>query len=261
MSERILEQSLIKLVEPIIRHAGELIMAHYGKITSYKIKNDRSILTEADMESEQFLLKALAPLIPGADLVAEEEGEVVAQGSDFKWVIDPLDGTTNFAHGFPYFCISIGLTYRGVPVFGAIYDPTRNELFHAQEGRGAFLGDKPIRVSAFHDISRAVVSAGVPCSRHDCDIFWRNFQAVDYAVHTYRKLGAAALDMSYVASGRLDAALFGRLAWWDIVAGTILVREAGGRVSEFEKDTIGPDFSTCLVTNGLLHENLRSLLS
>ncbi len=252
-------KTVMEQICPIMCEAGSLALTFLGKDLVEEYKEDFSIVTKADRAVEAFLMDKLATIVPEANFLAEESGETGAQ-SAYQWVIDPLDGTTNFSHGFPYFCISVALAHNGIPIVGAIYNPSRDEIFTAYTGGGAFLNGHKISVSARREVSKLLVSFGTPCNENECDWFWEGVYKVTHAVHSYRKLGSAALDMAYVASGRIDAALFGPLRWWDIAAGLVIVQEAGGIVTEFDKDSIAPGYRTCLVSSVPLHEKIKKLL-
>ena len=252
-------KKVMEAICPIMCEAGSLALTFHGKELAEEYKDDSSIVTQADRAVEAFLIDKLAAVVPEAHFLAEESGESGEQG-EYQWIIDPIDGTTNFAHGFPYFSISVALAYKGVPVVGAIYNPLRDEIFSAYTGGGAFLNGAKISVSRRVDTSKLLVSFATPCAESECDWFWEDVYKVTHAVHSYRKLGSAALDMAYVACGRLDAALFGPLHWWDIAAGIVIVQEAGGTVSEFDKDSIGPGYRTCLSSSTGLHGKIKKLL-
>src|SRR3989304_6616926 len=149
-------------LEPILRHAGEILLSYWGKPLTRQEKPDSGFVTEADLASEKYLVEALKRLLPTADFYTEENGKFGSNDSGYQWVIDPLDGTTNFAHGIPYFCISVALVYHDKPVCGAIYAPLQDEFFFAQEGKGAFLNDRAIQVSAPKPLSEALVAVGLP---------------------------------------------------------------------------------------------------
>ncbi len=252
-------KKVMEAICPIMCEAGSLALTFTGKELVEEYKDDSSIVTQADRAVEAFLIDKLGEVVPEANFLAEESGESGA-ASEYQWIIDPIDGTTNFAHGFPYFSISVALAQNGIPVVGAIYNPLRDEIFSAFTGGGAYLNGVKISVSKREDVSKLLVSFGTPCAESECDWFWEDVYKVTHAVHSYRKLGSAALDMAYVACGRLDAALFGPLSWWDIAAGMVIVREAGGVVTEFDKDSIGPGYRTCLSSSVLLHGKIKDLI-
>ncbi len=245
----------------IIVEAGKLLLTYLGKKHDYMEKEDGSFATEADIASEQFLIKKLGELLPEAGFLAEESGVSGNKCIDYCWVIDPIDGTTNFAHGFPYFGVNVALTYKDEPIIGVTYNSMADELFFAKKGGGAFLNGERIGVSDQSDMSKALVSLAVPCNKKSCI----DFQSVTKLIieeiaPTIRKLGSACLDLANIACGRLDVAVLKYVSWWDIAAGIVLVREAGGIVSEFDKDTINPDFTTCIASNKHIIKPFKELL-
>jgi len=260
-----LNKDLVSDVAPIIKHAGAIVLSYFHTRLTRTEKLidgiDHGFVTQADLASESYLIEHLAPLIPGASFIAEESGIATGKQHDYCWVIDPLDGTTNFAHGLPYFCISIGLTHNEKPVFGMIYQPLTQELFYATEGKGAFLNGKPIRVSQA-PLEKSLIAIGVPYAKdqafaHLITSTWPIAQRV-YSVRTF---GAAALDIAYVASGMLEGALFEELGWWDVAAGMLLVQEAGGQVTDFSGNEIDPDYKSFLATgNPEVHQVLLKML-
>jgi len=252
-------EGLIHQLEPIIRHAGSILLSYYHQQFTRTQKANGDFVTEADLASEKYLIMALTPLLPGAAIVAEESG--THGKSDYCWVIDPLDGTTNFAHGLPYFCISVALTYQGKSVIGVVYQPLLNEYFMASRGKGAFLNGKPIKVSAIHEIKDSMVLVGLPYAKSATySKLFEYFALVAKKSYSVRHFGAAALDQAYVACGRVDGVFFEDLAWWDIAAGYLLIEEAGGLVTDFEGKPIGADYKSFLGAGVSLHGFLKTLL-
>ncbi len=251
-------EDVLQSVKTIIKEAGELVLSYLDNNQKYTNKKDGSIVTEADIASEKLLKQKLGELLPDAGFLGEESGESGAGDSDYCWVVDPIDGTTNFAHGFPYFGINIALTYKDDPVLGVTYNPIADELFYAYKGGGAFMNGKKITVSTQDDLDKTLASLAIPCRTRDCHEFYDMTKRLQDNIYTVRKLGSACLDMAHVASGHLDAAVLKYVSWWDVAAGIVLIREAGGVVSEFEGDSIGPDFSTCLASNRTIHRKLQA---
>ena len=249
---------IVQSTKTIVKSAGKLALSFLDKQHEYLDKEDGSFATEADIASEEFLKKELGELFPDACFIAEESGKSGTGTEGYCWVIDPIDGTTNFAHGFPYFGINVALTYKDEPVLGVTYNPTAEELFFAQKGKGAFMNDAKITVSTQDDLDRTLASLAIPCKTKDCHEFYDMTKRLQDNLYTIRKLGSASLDMAHVASGRLDVSVLKYVSWWDVAAGILLVREAGGAVSEFKSDSIGPDFTTCLASNGLIHKKLQA---
>lgn len=253
---------LHKKVEPIIRKAGDILLSYFRKPLKSETKDVYgSIVTEADLASEQFLIAELGKIMPEAGIFAEESGQNGPQ-SDYCWVIDPLDGTTNFAHGIDYFCISVALTHHGKPIFGMIYRPITNELFWAQEGCGAYLDGQKITVSFQQTIKEGLFGACLPYGQGEqFEHALRLREKVTRTSYGLRSFGAAALDIALVATGRLDGAFFEDLGWWDVAAGTILVQEAGGIVTDYAGEPIDSEYKTFLAANKTVHKELLGLIS
>lgn len=202
-----------------------------GITITAKRRND--FVTEVDKAAEAAIIETLKKAYPDHAILAEESG--ASGDSDYTWIIDPLDGTTNFIHGFPQYAVSIGLQHRGVITQGVVYDPTRNELFTATRGRGAFLDDRRIRVSKRTQLDDSLIGTGFPFrDGAHLNEYVRAFRGVTQQSAGIRRAGAAALDLAYVAAGRLDAFWEIGLAPWDMAAGSLLLIEAGGLVSDFD---------------------------
>lgn len=247
-------------IEQIVRGAGTTLLSYFNTPLTRKEKEAGGFVTEADLASEQYLIDRLQHIIPGAAFWAEESGKD-GNDNDYCWVIDPLDGTTNFAHGLPYFCISVALTYRGVPQCGAIYQPLLNEFFYAQDGHGAFLNDIAIHVSRPQGLEECVLVVGLPY-RED-ERFAPSIESIGrIAPHAFafRHFGAAALDLAYVACGRFDAIFLENLSWWDIAAGILLIQEAGGVVTDFSGKLVRDDYKSCVAASEPIHKVLREML-
>ncbi len=215
-------------VKEIVQEAGALVLSYYQQHLAHQVKKDGSFATQADLASEKYLIERLGILIPGASFFAEESG--ITHGNDYCWVIDPLDGTTNFARGIPYFCISVALTHHDKRLLGVVFSPLLNELFYAVKGGGAFLNNKPLHTVAQQKLARACIGFSLPYEHHNdlCKLVHQ----LEPRVYSCRVLGAAALEIAYTALGRLDAVLFEGLFWWDMAAASLIVEEAGGVVSE-----------------------------
>jgi myo-inositol-1(or 4)-monophosphatase len=236
------DKDIASLVEPIIRNAGQIIRSYFHKRLTWQEKeNDGGFVTEADLASENYLIQALTSIISGASFFAEESGKKKGSGP-YCWVIDPLDGTTNFAHGLPYFCISVALTYEDIPVFGMIYQPLLDELFYATKGKGAYLNGTKIQTSS-PPFEKSLIAIGLPYAKHrSYDYLLENAWVIARQAYAIRHFGAVALDIANVAAGRLDAVVFEDLGWWDAAAGIILVTEAGGIATDFQGKNVGPDY-------------------
>lgn len=246
-------------IKPIIEKAGQILLGYFHKKLTFTQKDQAGFVTEADLASEQYLINELGALLPQASFFAEESGK--KGDGDYRWVIDPLDGTTNFAHGLPYFCISVALTYKDRPILGAIYNPLLNDFFYAERGGGATLNGGQIRVRPQDELARTVLAVGFPYSKNKQFMeLLEGVQRVLPETYAMRYFGAVALDLAYVAAGRLDGAFFEGLGWWDVAAGMILIEESGGVVSDFAGRRVGPDYISFVAANGAMHEKLLPLL-
>ena len=241
--------------------AGRILMDHYARGVKVSYKGAIDLVTEADLASEQAVVAIIRDRHPDHDILGEE-GNYPSRGSDQRWIVDPLDGTTNFAHGFPWFAVSIALEVRGVLVLGAVFNPHNGELFVAERGRGATLNDRPLRVSATAELQRAMLATGFAydhkTSRHNNYRAFERFQRVAQAV---RRAGVASLDLACVAAGRFDGLWELHLKPWDVAAGVLLVEEAGGRVSDYAGLPMPLDRGRILASNGLLHDAMKELLA
>jgi len=246
--------------EAAAREAGKMLAQNAGRTHAVHHKGAIDVVTEMDKASEGLLVSALRASFPDAAVIAEEGSKIAGTGGTF--IVDPLDGTTNYAHGHPQWCVSIGYERDGKVRAGVVFDPLRDELFAASEGDGAFLNGRPIRVSKVATLNDALVATGFPYDRREkADYYMAFYKAAVVATQGVRRAGAAALDMAWVASGRHDAYFEQGVAAWDVAAGEILVREAGGTVTDYAG---GPHVLTgrkTLATNGLLHDETVKLLA
>src|ERR1700688_2041724 len=248
---------LISPMQVMAREAGSLVMGYFRQHVKIEYKGAVDLVTVADRKSEELILERIRKQFPSHDVMGEE-GTRIETGSDYKWYVDPLDGTTNFAHGFPVFCVSLGLEYKGKRIAGVVYDPTRDELFAAEQGSGAYLNQQQIRVSGTSNLAECLVATGFPShKRHkNPNIFF--YHQITLHTHGVRRAGSAALDLSYVACGRLDGFWEFNLNPWDTAAGVLLVVEAGGKVSDFKGGPFQLDSRETLASNGLGHQALLS---
>jgi myo-inositol-1(or 4)-monophosphatase len=217
------------------RKAGSIInRASLDGGLNIRAKRANDFVTQVDQAAEQAIIGIVKNAYPDHGFLAEESG--ASEGSaDYVWIIDPLDGTTNFIHGFPQYCVSIGVQHRGALAHAIVYDPNRNELFTASKGRGAFLNDRRIRVTGQTKLADALVGTGFPFKELTrLDLYTRQLQAMMRSASGVRRAGAAALDLAYVACGRLDAFWELGLAPWDMAAGVLLIQEAGGLVGDLK---------------------------
>ncbi len=247
-------------IEAVIKKTGDLVLSYFHQTASYREKETGELVTEADLASERYLIEQLTKLLPGAAVIGEELG--YTDGSnDYCWVIDPLDGTTNFIHQLPYFCISVALTYKGEPIFGAVYQPLTKEYFYTLRGQGAFLNGRKIQVSDLSHIDKSVIVIGFPYKKGErFEHMLHLMSEIAPKTFAFRNFGAAALDLAYVAAGRLDAVFFEDLAWWDVAAGMLLIKEAGGITSDFEGNPIDESYKTFLGAGPALYKELQKLI-
>jgi myo-inositol-1(or 4)-monophosphatase len=245
----------VPAISEIAREAGALLMGYFHRRVKIEYKGDVDLVTEADRQSEALILSRIREEWPSHDVMGEE-GSRIQTGSDYLWYIDPLDGTTNFAHGFPVFCVSIALEHKGTRVAGAVFDPTRDELFAAELGRGAYLNHHLIAVSKIDNLAECLVATGFPShKRHkNPNIFF--YHQITLRTHGVRRAGSAALDLCSVAAGRVDGFWEFNLNPWDTAAGVLIAEEAGGRVSRFDGSSFQIDSRETLASNGLVHNAL-----
>lgn len=241
--------------------AGEEVMRFFFKPHQISYKGEINLVTEADLASERLIKEHIYTKYPQHTILAEESGLKEGERGDMRWIIDPLDGTTNFAHGLPWFCISIALEVKGEIVLGVIYNPVLKEMFSALKGHGAFLNEKPIRVSQTQELIKALLATGFPydIQQHPEPVMTRFHQMIMHA-RGIRRAGSAALDLCYVACGRFDGFWEERLHPWDTAAGMLIVQEAGGKVSDFAGHPYSIYKKEILATNGFLHENMVRVL-
>jgi myo-inositol-1(or 4)-monophosphatase len=252
-------QHLAVATEAVLK-AGAIQKARYGHDIRIDYKGEIDLVTDVDRECEAAILGILRARFPDHDVVTEETA-LGRTGSRYLWFTDPLDGTTNFAHGYPCFCSSVGLAVDGRAVVGAVYDPLREELFTAERGGGAHLNGRRLSVSSSSDLLRSLLVTGFPYDlRDDLRGKLRLFTRFLGEARAIRRDGSAALDLCYVAAGRADGFWEERLQPWDMMAGVVLIEEAGGRVSRFDGSPLGLGADEVLATNGALHELMMEVL-
>ena len=239
----------------IAREAGTLLMGYFHRRVKVEYKGDVDLVTEADRAAEALITRRIRERWPEHNIMGEE-GTRTEQGSDYRWYVDPLDGTTNFAHSYPVFCVSLGLEYQNERVAAAVFDPTRDEMFTAEKGGGAFLNGQPIRVSTVGNLAECLVATGFPShKRHkNPNIFF--YHQITLKTHGVRRAGSAALDLCNVASGRFEGFWEFNLNPWDTAAGVLIVEEAGGRVTRFDGQPFRVDSRETLASNGRVHDAL-----
>lgn len=247
------------------REAGRILAEKLGRSLQVSNKGDIDLVTESDLASERLIIERIRTHYPRHAILAEESGasepEISGAGkSEWKWIIDPLDGTTNYAHGYPCFCVSIALERAGKIELGVVYDPLRDEMFAAERGRGATLNERCIRISAVEDLNRAMLCTGFPYDVRERAGFARHFAKFTMQAQAVRRDGSAALDLAYVACGRYDGFWEDGLNPWDVAAGVLLIEEAGGRISNFGGAPLDIYTPKVLASNGLVHEAMMRVL-
>ncbi len=239
--------------------AGEVLRSGFGRVQEVRYKGEVDLVTEVDERAEGVIREALREAFPGYGMLAEEGGRLPGEG-DSRWVVDPLDGTTNYAHGLPIFAVSIALERAGEVVLGVVHDPMREETYVAERGGGATLNGAPIRVSDTEEPIRALLVTGFPYDREDMPAALELFGRLTVLTQGVRRLGSAALDLCYVAAGRLDAFYERGLHAWDVAAGSLILEEAGGRVTDYRGRKFGLEGAEIVASNGLLHPILLGVM-
>jgi myo-inositol-1(or 4)-monophosphatase len=258
---------LVDTAEDIAREAGALLREFYHRGVAAEYKGDVDLVTEADRASERLIGERLHAAFPEHGIYGEE-GTRRGLDCEYRWYVDPLDGTTNFAHGFPVFCVVLGCERRGPGlkpdedgemVAGVIYDPLREEMFSAQRGAGASLNGKPIHVSRTKALQESLIATGFPSHKRHQTPNVHFYQEFTLRSHGVRRAGSAALDLAYVACGRLDAFWEFNLNPWDTSAGYLLIEEAGGTITHFDGSRFTLDSREVFATNGLIHAEMQRL--
>jgi myo-inositol-1(or 4)-monophosphatase len=257
------------VAEVIAREAGALLKEFYERGVTAQYKGDVDLVTEADKASEKLIRERLHTAFPTHGVYGEE-GTRDALDSEYRWYVDPLDGTTNFAHGFPAFCVVLGLEYRptglkqdedGVMTAGVVYDPLRDEMFVAEKGKGAWLNGRQIEVSKVATLQESLTATGFPSHKRHLNPNAYFYYQITLRSHGVRRAGSAALDLAYVACGRLEGFWEFNLNPWDTSAGVLLVEEAGGAVSHFDGGKFTLDSREVLATNGLIKDEIAHLFT
>jgi len=246
---------LITPMQAMAREAGSLLMDYLRQHVKIEYKGDVDLVTVADRKSEALILERIRHQFPTHDVMGEE-GARVETGSEYKWYVDPLDGTTNFAHGFPVFCVSLAVEHRGQRVAGVIYDPTRDEMFTAELGSGAQLNGQAMHVSTIGKLGECLVGTGFPSHKRHKNPNIYFYHQITLRTHGVRRAGSAALDLCNVASGRFEGFWEFNLNPWDTAAGVLMVEEAGGKVTNFSDGPFQIASRETLASNGLVHDAL-----
>lgn len=253
--------ALLAVATTAAKAAGVLLRDYARSGFRIAYKNPINLVTDADHAAEQSVIEHIRKQFPDHGLLAEERGAVPQPSSSYRWIIDPLDGTTNFAHGFPFYCVSVGVECDGVPIVGAVYDPSRDELFTACVGKGACVNGTPIAVSATETLDRALLVTGFAYDiRETPDNNLDHFSRFALSAQGMRRTGSAALDLCYVAAGRFDGFWEVKLNPWDMAAGVVIVREAGGTVTDFGGKVHSIHQPQLVASNGRVHEAMLTIL-
>jgi myo-inositol-1(or 4)-monophosphatase len=239
------------------KEGGEVLKKYFGELDKVVVKSDKSFQTEADTLSEKKIISIIKDSFPDHTIKGEESG-LTNEGSKYVWLIDPLDGTTNFVTGIPFFSVSIALVIDEKPVLGVVYDPNNNQLFEAEVGKGGEVNGQPIKVSEASKLSESMIGYARPGKTKGK--FVEVFSKVEPATRTPKILGSMVIHLSYVSSGRLDAAILFSPNPWDFAAGALIVEEAGGKVTDFEGKPWSLDSKNILASNGRIHQELLDIL-
>jgi myo-inositol-1(or 4)-monophosphatase len=241
--------------------AGEILRASWHQPRSIEHKGPIDLVTSIDRAAEQSIVEVLQSEFPEHSILAEEETEITGAAAEYRWIIDPLDGTTNFAHGYPQVSVSIALECRGQIIVGLVYDPLRRECFRAVKGQGATLNGDSIGASSVGELDKALLATGFPYDRcENADFYLNFFKAFLTRCQGIRRTGSAALDLCYVASGRLDGFWELKLKPWDIAAGALIVAEAGGSLSDFSGQEFSISGNETLASNGSIHDEMLQVI-
>jgi myo-inositol-1(or 4)-monophosphatase len=259
-----IKSALITIMEKAARKAAPKLRRDFNEVAALQVsrKGVADFVSNADYAAEETIREVLYHARPDWGLLMEESAEVRSEGQQARWIVDPLDGTTNFLHGLPHFAISIAAEVHGEVVAGLVYQPLTDESFWAEKGKGAWLQDRRLRVSARRDMNDALIATGIPFAGHgDSAQFNKIIAAVAPEVAGIRRFGAAALDLAWVAAGRYDGFFEAGLAPWDVAAGILLVREAGGFVTDYRGGDKPIERAEILAGNDQIHNKLHRLLA
>ena len=252
--------SYLETAIDIARESGALLATYFERRVAFELKGDFDLVTEADRASERLIVERLRSHFPNHSIVAEEGGGHEGK-SRYRWYVDPLDGTTNFAHGYPIYNVTMGLEHDGEMLVGVVFDPSRQEMFSAERGAGAYLNNRRIRVSAVKRLEDSLVSTGFPSRKRHLNVNIHFYHQMAMATHGVRRGGSAAIDLAYVACGRLEAFWEFGLQPWDMAAGTLLVTEAGGRCSDMKGGPHDMHSPHLLTDNGTIHQETLDLFA
>ncbi len=254
--------TLLDIATEAVHAAGAILEDYWGNLKSIEEKGrSGDLVTEADKAAEVAILKVLRDRTPDNPILTEESGEINTKKSKYLWAVDPLDGTTNYAHQYPISCVSVGLLIEGVPQVGAIYNPFRKELFRAATGLGASCNYRPIQISSVSELRQSLLVSGFAYDRTEtADNNYAEFCYLTHLTQGVRRSGSAALDLCDVACGRLDGYWERGIKLWDVAAGIVLVQEAGGKVTAYDGSPLELNSGRILATNSILHNQLSKAL-
>ena len=261
-----MQGSMLETAVLAAREAGSILLDNLRKPRRTKVKGLRDIVTDADMKAQRAIIEILQARFPDHDILSEESDpgakvQVTATGRSYTWIVDPLDGTTNYSRRLPFFCTSIALSHQGEVILGVVYDPLRDDLFQAERGKGAYRNGERLEVSRVGALADALVGLDWARAQEEREVIARVVARMALQIRTLRTLGAAALGLCYVAAGWLDAYFHFSLKPWDAAAGALMAQEAGGVASDFAGHPWQTDSRRCLASNGLLHDEMLSLLT
>ena len=252
---------LSEFAQSVAREAGGLLKSRVGKIKSVDYKSAYNIVTDVDKASEELIVRTIKATYPEDGFLAEESGEELSRKSKRRWIIDPLDGTTNYTHSYPFFSVSIGVEEDGLMVLGVVYNPMADEMFVAVRGGGAYLNGEKLAVSKVDSLDNSLLATGFPPDTlNNMNNNMESFTYLTSHCHGVRRDGSAALDLCFVASGRLDGFWERKLAPWDVAAGSLIVEEAHGQVTNLEGGAMDMASGHILATNGLIHRQVMDSL-
>jgi myo-inositol-1(or 4)-monophosphatase len=255
-----MENRYLQVALKAAREAGRIQRVHFGHSHSVEYKGETNPVTAIDKLCEQTIVQEILKAFPDHDVLAEES-PFEGKGSPFRWIVDPLDGTTNYLHGYPCFAVSIGLEVEGEVRLGVAYNPLLEELFHAEKGKGAYLNGNRISVSRARVLGESLLCTGFPYDvRQNVDLYLRYFRQFLVGSFAIRRPGSAVLDLCYVAAGRFEGFWEMRLHAWDVAAGSLMVTEAGGKVTDFRGQPFNIYSKEILATNGLIHDQMLEVI-
>ena len=253
-------KNFLSAAKETAEQAGALLKEHSASTPKIRFKGAVDLVTDIDNRAQELILERLGARFPDHDFLAEED-QSRKRGSEYLWIIDPIDGTTNFAHNYPVFCVSIALVHRGQIILGVVFDPMREELFSAERGCGSLLNGREIEVSAITELDKSLLATGFPYDLRESRVNnIDHFVSFVTRAQGIRRGGSAALDLCYVACGRFDGFWELKLQPWDVAAGALIVLEAGGRISDFGGGEFSPFGKETLATNGHIHVQMIEVL-